>query len=103
MSKPLVVTIPHRLGKAEAVRRLKSGMQRARDNFAGVMTITEDTWDGDRLTFRGGLLGQTTGGTIDVREDHVQIEVQLPWMLAQLAARARGLIEKQGLLMLDKK
>ena len=42
MSKPLVVSIPHRLGKDEAVRRLKSGLTSARTEFANVFTIQED-------------------------------------------------------------
>ena len=33
MSKPLVISIPHQLGKDEAVRRLKSGFGRARTTF----------------------------------------------------------------------
>ncbi|HEV3373288.1 MAG TPA: polyhydroxyalkanoic acid synthase, partial [Xanthobacteraceae bacterium] len=33
MSKPLTVSIPHRLGKEEALRRLKSGLANAHANF----------------------------------------------------------------------
>jgi hypothetical protein len=33
MSKPLIVSIPHRLGKEEALRRLKSGLASAHANF----------------------------------------------------------------------
>ena len=40
---------------------------------------------------------------IDVREDHVQIEVQLPWLLHQIAVKAQGLIRKRGQLLLEKK
>ena len=34
MSEPLVVTIPHRLGKDEAARRIKDGIGRAKAEFA---------------------------------------------------------------------
>ena len=34
MSEPLVVTIPHRLGKAEALARIKTGIGRAKGEFA---------------------------------------------------------------------
>ena len=33
MSEPLVVTVPHSLGKAEALRRLKSGFARVTANI----------------------------------------------------------------------
>ena len=103
MSKPLVVSIPHRLGKAEAVRRLKSGLGSAQKDFSHVFTVQEETWVGDRLTFRLSALGQAASGTIDVREDHVQLEVVLPWLLAQIAEKAQGLIRKRGQLLLEKK
>ena len=48
------------------------------------------------------LLGQNTTGTIDVAEDHVRLEVQLPWLLSLLANKAKALVEKQGKLMLEK-
>jgi hypothetical protein len=39
MSKPLVVSIPHRLGKNEALHRLKSGLGSASANFGHVFKI----------------------------------------------------------------
>jgi hypothetical protein len=48
------------------------------------------------------MLGQTTTGTVDVAEDHVRLEVQLPWLLSMLANKAKALVEKQGKLMLEK-
>jgi hypothetical protein len=103
MSKPLVVSIPHRLGKDEAVRRLKSGLGSARSDFRHIFTVQEETWVGDSLTFRITALGQAASGVIDVREDHVQLEVQLPWLLHQIALKAQGLIRERGQLMLEKK
>ncbi len=103
MSKPLVVSIPHRLGKDEAVRRLKSGLANARTSFGSMMTITEESWSGNTLSFGAGLLGQRASGVIEVFDEHVQVEVQLPWILARLAEKARGLVQKQTQLMLEKK
>jgi hypothetical protein len=34
MSEPLIVVIPHRLGKDEALRRIKDGIGRAKTEFA---------------------------------------------------------------------
>jgi putative polyhydroxyalkanoic acid system protein len=103
MSKPLVVSIPHRLGKAEAVRRLKAGLGSARADFRHIFTVQEETWVGDSLTFRISALGQSSSGIIDVREDHVQLEVQLPWLLHKIAEKAQGMIRQRGQLMLEKK
>ncbi len=103
MSKPLVVSIPHRLGKDEAVRRLKSGLGNAQTNFAHLFSVQEETWTGDRLQFRVSALAQTASGTIDVFDDHVKLEVFLPWLLAKIAETLQPLIRREGTLMLEKK
>jgi Putative polyhydroxyalkanoic acid system protein (PHA_gran_rgn) len=103
MSKPLVVSIPHRLGKQEAVRRLKAGLDNVRTSFAHVFTITEETWTHDHLQFCIGALGQVVSGSIDVAEDHVRLQVFLPWLLAKLAESLQPLIRREGTLMLEKK
>jgi hypothetical protein len=103
MSKPLVVSIPHRLGRAEATRRLRAGLSSVRSDFAHVFSVQEETWVGDTLNFRISGLGQQASGVIDVREDHVQLEVQLPWLLHRFAEKAQGLIRKRGQLLLEKK
>ena len=103
MSQPLVVSIPHSLGKAEAVRRLKSGLGNARYNFGQLFTVKEETWSGDHLQFCISALGQVASGNIAVADDHVRLEVLLPWLLAKLAGVIQPLIRKEGLLMLEKK
>ena len=101
MSQPIVVTLPHRLGKAEAVRRLKASFSDAQSSGMSLF-VFKNQWSGDHLDFRARLLGQTTTGTVDVGEDHVRLEVQLPWLLSMLANKAKSVVEKQGKLMLEK-
>ncbi len=103
MSKPLVVSIPHQLGKDEAVRRLKSGLSKAQGNYGHLFTVQEETWTGDRLQFGVKALGQVVSGTIDVAEDHVNLQVFLPWLLAKLAEAIQPLVRKEGALLLEKK
>jgi hypothetical protein len=103
VSKPLVISIPHRLGKNEAIRRLKSGLGSVRTSFGHVLSVQEENWTGDRLQFRVGALGQFISGTIDVGEDYVQLEMTLPWLLAPFAERLSPAIQRQGMLLLDKK
>jgi hypothetical protein len=103
MSKPLVVSIPHRLGKDEAIRRLKSGLGNAQAKFGHLFKVEEENWTGDRLQFRVSALGQTASGTIDVADDHVNLEVFLPWLLAKVAQAIQLLVRKEGTLLLEKK
>jgi hypothetical protein len=103
MSKPVVVSISHRLGREEAARRIRSGFERAGGQFGGILNISEQTWTGDRLAFRASALGQQASGTIDVADDQVRIEVTLPWLLAKIAERLAPQIKQQTVLMLEKK
>ena len=103
MSQPLIVSIPHRLGREEAARRIKSGLATARSNYSAFLTIHEETWTGEKLAFNVSSLGQSAHGFIDVADDHVRLEVTLPWLLAQIAKRFTPAIRKEGVLMLEKK
>jgi hypothetical protein len=103
MAAPLVVSIPHNLGKEEALRRLKSGIETAAAKFGQLFSVQEETWSGDRLQFRVAAMGQTASGTIDVAEDHVRLEIVLPWLLAKVAQQIQRVVQSQGTLMLEKK
>ena len=102
MSAPLVVSIPHQLGRDEARRRLKSGLSRAAINLP-VLKVDEETWRGDQMLFRVRALGQVAAGHVDVADDHVRLEVQLPWLLQKFADVAKLTIRNRGHLLLDKK
>jgi hypothetical protein len=103
MSQPLIVSIPHRLGRQEAVNRLRSGLGNARTNFGHLLTVEEEVWNGDRVNFRVRSLGQVAHGTIDVLDDTVRLEVTLPWLLAKMAEKLAPAIRKEGRLLLEKK
>ena len=61
MSAPLVVSIPHRLGREEAMRRLKTGLTRAASSVP-VLKVDEERWEDNRMIFRVRALGQAACG-----------------------------------------
>ena len=71
--------------------------------FGDKIASLEESWAGDRMDFRVGAMGQTVNGNLEVQDDHVRVEVQLPWILAMVAEKAKGFIQKQCTLMLEKK
>ena len=101
MSAPLVVSIPHHLGREEAVRRLKTGLGRAAVSIP-VMQVEEERWSGDTMNFRIRALGQIASGQVDVADDHVKVQVVLPWLLQRFAEIAQAAIRKRGQLLLTK-
>ena len=102
MSAPLVVSIPHRLGREEAMRRLKAGLTRAASSVP-VLKVDEERWEQDRMIFRIRALGQAASGHLDVADDHVRFEVTLPWLLQRFAEAAQTAIRNRGNLLLTKK
>ncbi len=102
MSAPLVVSIPHRLGREEATRRLKTGLTRAASSVP-VLKVEEERWEQDRMIFRIRALGQAASGHLDVADDHVRLEVTLPWLLQRFAEVAQVAIRNRGNLLLSKK
>jgi Putative polyhydroxyalkanoic acid system protein (PHA_gran_rgn) len=102
MSAPLVVSIPHRLGREEATRRLKAGLTRAASSIP-VLKVDEERWQDDRMIFRIRALGQAASGHLDVADDHVRLEVTLPWLLQRFAEVAQVAIRNRGKLLLTKR
>jgi hypothetical protein len=104
MSAPLVVSIPHRLGKAEARRRIETGFGRMRSgDLSMLISVDQEQWAGDTVRFQMRGLGQTASGAIEVLDDSLRVEVTLPWLLQRFAERLVPALRKEATLMLEKK
>jgi hypothetical protein len=102
MSDPLVITIPHKLGKEEALRRVKPALGKAASSFP-VLKVEKEIWSGDHLDFRVRALGQVAAGTVQVGDDSVRLEVTLPWLLHKFGEAVQKTISGRGRTLLEKK
>lgn len=103
MSETVTVIIGHRLGKAEAVRRLKEGFARSRGQLGPMIAVEEETWEGDTLRFRMRAVGQTAAANIEVLEEALRVELSLPWLLAKAAKSLLPILQKEMTRLLEKK
>ncbi|SJZ82341.1 polyhydroxyalkanoic acid system family protein [Consotaella salsifontis] len=103
MAETITIDIPHKLTREDARKRIESGFGRVRNDAVGGFVKFEDTWSGDRLDFRAGMMGQSVVGRLDVLDDHVHLEVDLPGFLAAIAGKVKGVIQREGTLLLEKK
>jgi hypothetical protein len=85
MGKPICVNIPHTLGKVEARRRIQQGFADIQRSMGFGMLSAKERWEEDRLHFEVSGLGQSLVGRLDVLADSIQIQLDLPGMLAALA------------------
>jgi putative polyhydroxyalkanoic acid system protein len=102
MSAPFIVSIPHQLGREEAMRRLRGGLSRAASSFP-VLKVDEEKWEDNRMIFRVRAMGQAAAGHLEVEDDHVRLEVMLPWLLQRFAEAAKAAISHRGNLLLTKR
>ncbi|MBU1377792.1 MAG: polyhydroxyalkanoic acid system family protein [Alphaproteobacteria bacterium] len=99
MSKPVVVSIPHELGKAEARRRIDEGVGRLTAQIGAVGEVKQ-AWEGDLMRFSLQAIGQTVTGTIDVRDQEARLEVNLPGLFAMVANKVKGRLRDEGQILL---
>jgi putative polyhydroxyalkanoate system protein len=103
MSKPISVSIPHQLGRAEARRRIDDGFGDLSRHLGGAAGALEKRWEGDRLDFSLTSLGQSITGHVSVADAVVTVEVLLPGFLAMIAGKVKGTLQKEGQLLLTRK
>lgn len=103
MSDTVTVIIGHRLGKVEAVRRVKEGVARTNGQLGGMIAMEQEDWQGDTLRFRVRALGQAAAGSMEVLEDTLRVEVSLPWLLTKAAKLLLPILRKEATLLLEKK
>jgi len=96
MKKSVIVTLPHQHTKAEAIKRIREGLEKMKPQLAPYTSSLDQEWRGDELHFRVVAMMQAVSGRIHVMDDNVRVEVDLPWILAAIAEMLRGQIEKRG-------
>jgi hypothetical protein len=102
MSQPLIVSIPHRLGREEARRRLESGISRIRPELANLVSTFDYSWNDDTLDFTAVAMWQTITGRLAVLDDAVRIEIDLPWLMRLLGDTIAKQVRGRGIAMLEK-
>ncbi|MEO7504602.1 MAG: polyhydroxyalkanoic acid system family protein [Sphingomicrobium sp.] len=104
MERPIDVDLPHKLGKAEARRRLATNIDSLERHLPGGARV-ENAWTGDTLNLTINAMGQAVEARIDVEETKVHCRVMLPRMLALFAAPIEAMLKRQGadLLLEDKR
>ncbi len=88
MPQPIIIDIPHKLGKAGVRARLDEGIAGVGQTIPGVGQVTHN-WEGDTMNFTLATLGQTMRCRATVFEDKVHAEVDLPPMLALFGKKVR--------------
>jgi hypothetical protein len=102
MAEPLLVSIPHRLGRLEAKRRLESGLVRLRPELNALLSGLDYRWEGDTLNFAASAMWQRITGRIEVLDDVVRIEIALPWIMQLLRDTIAKRVRDRGVVLFER-
>ena len=91
MSDLVTVIVSHRVGKVEAIRRLKEGFGHMKDSLGAMIAIEQQTWEGNTLRFHMRAMGQTAAGTIQVL-----VQVGAGYPTAQITSPGNGTMVGPG-------
>ncbi|MEO0642600.1 MAG: polyhydroxyalkanoic acid system family protein [Pseudomonadota bacterium] len=95
------VRLPHQLGRAEVRRRLDERKHEIVTYFPEGIANLESAWTGeDHLDFTVAVAGQRIGGAVDIGDDHVVIDIDLPFLLSFLKPTIERSMRKEGTRLL---
>ncbi|GAA4007626.1 hypothetical protein GCM10022280_00150 [Sphingomonas swuensis] len=103
-TQPVHVDLPHKLGRAEARRRIADNVHKLASFIPGGASVTHE-WQGDRLDLNIAAMGQVVDARLDVEDALVRCHLQLPGLLAMLAKPIEAALRSKGsdLLLEDRR
>ncbi|HZF44053.1 MAG TPA: polyhydroxyalkanoic acid system family protein [Sphingomonadaceae bacterium] len=101
MSKPMMIDIPHSLGREEAKRRLKSRIGELAGHIPGGAADVRHGWPTeDRMELSVDALGQSVSTVLDVEDKIIRLQLKLPAMLSFMSGAIEKAIRKGGAAVL---
>lgn len=96
------VTLPHKLSREEVRRRMHEHGHEIADHFPAGMASVETYWPKeDQMGLTVLAMGQQIDGQIDILDDAVVIEMDLPPMLSFLSGVIESSVSKHGGKLLE--
>ena len=97
MTQPIAIDIPHKLGREEAKRRLKSRIGELAGHIPGGAADVRTSWPSeDRMDLSVAAMGQTVAALLDVEDSVIKLRLQLPPMLSFLAGPIERAVRKNA-------
>lgn len=96
------VAIPHNLTREEVRRRFRENAHKIGDNIPGGMADVRTAWPSeDCMTMDISAMGQLLSGKIEIEDNQVLFEMDLPGALSFLEPIIGGAIRQQGQDLLE--
>lgn len=97
MASPIVIDVPHRLGRAEARRRMRARVGELPGHIpGGVAEVTSSWLDENRMAIAVAALGQRLSAELEAQETRVRVTLDLPPALAFFAGAIEAAVQRKG-------
>ncbi len=73
------ITVPHSLGKTEALTRLHGMLASVKENYGSQVSDLEENWHDDGGSFAFKAMGFKISGDLAVSDNDVRIDAEFPW------------------------
>ena len=104
MPTPIVVDIPHTLGREAARARLRANIGSLGDHIPGGLAAMDATWPSpDQMALNLEVMGQRLSATLDISDTVVRVSFMLPGMLGFMADAISAAVRQQGSRLLISK
>jgi hypothetical protein len=99
MSK-LALNIPHAQTQEEALSRIKQLLSRLQEEQKGTVTNVQENWDGPNGSFSFSAKGFNIAGNIEVKENEVYLESDLPFAVSLFKGQIASMITEKATALL---
>ncbi len=100
----MIIEVPHSLSRDEAKRRLAGGFEHIDREFrSSGLAKMESSWSDYRMRFIAHAMGQVITGALDVLDQTVRVEVQVPAFLAVIGGGIRKRLTQEAQALLASK
>ena len=98
----LNISIPHELSKQEAVTRIKKLLTNLKKEQAQFISDVKEKWEGEKGEFQFTAQGFDLAGIIQVNDNSVDIDAELPFALSFFKGMIKKVIEERANTLLSK-
>lgn len=94
------VSVPHQLGRQEAVNRIRNIVGDLQKQFADKISKVEESWSEKGASFSFEVMGFPVSGTLEVGPDLVQLDGKIPLLAMPFKDKIENTIRDQMKSML---
>jgi hypothetical protein len=90
------MSIPHSIGKEEALARIKSLLGNVQTRFAGQLKDVNQEWTDNQGTFSFSVMNMPVSGKLTVNNDEVTLDGKLPLAASLFQGKIKEVIMEEA-------